>query len=475
VYLANYQGPDGPLMQGVVCLPGEPGAVAPWNAEWHEMLSTVLVIPEDIPDVRVAIRVVASGARLARYVLLLSPAAHEDRLRRHMAAFTRLERIAGDSVLLAQSRDEHDEWLADFPGFRCLTNADDYEVSSPWLCCPFRVLGCAVDLIVRGHALGYEIGYQANVVSGQPGSGAVRESRRNLVRVELQERVPEPVVRAQKRAVDGLRNAVAFVEEYLAAGTPSGADWCSSYLRQQFSRSDSRHFEAPEFEDSPGVWEDAIATGALAAMPSSPSTRSLCNRALTADDLDALLREVSSLAVAPLPAQQPSQTGDHGGPPRRPPETSGPSPVAGEPLPTTEASDGFIFVSYKREEFPRIARILKQVIGWGYYIWYDRGIPGGTDWDDVIESRIAGCGAVVVFLSPAAVGSRFVRREVKLADALGKRIIPVFVEDAPLLMGLALLLNERQGLRVADSDFLAQMQKALRTHGLEPRPPGKGP
>jgi hypothetical protein len=64
----------------------------------------------------------------------------------------------------------------------------------------------------------------------------------------------------------------------------------------------------------------------------------------------------------------------------------------------------FIFVSYKREDLPRITPFLTRICEWGYEIWYDRGIPGGAEWDALIEEKVSQCKVLLVFLSQARLG-----------------------------------------------------------------------
>ena len=52
-----------------------------------------------------------------------------------------------------------------------------------------------------------------------------------------------------------------------------------------------------------------------------------------------------------------------------------PTETSAVPLPAPyEGDEPFIFVSYKREDLPRIAPFLEAVIRWGYRIWFDRGV-----------------------------------------------------------------------------------------------------
>ena len=132
----------------------------------------------------------------------------------------------------------------------------------------------------------------------------------------------------------------------------------------------------------------------------------------------------------------------------------------GLPAPRQKGRD-HLFISYRRADLPRLAGLFSAVSNAQVPVWYDRGIPGGTEWDAVIEERIETCLAVVVFVSPGAVASKYVRREIKFADAIDKRIIAVVVEPAQLTDGLGMLLGQYQSIDGRAEDVTAKLRYAL--------------
>ncbi len=121
----------------------------------------------------------------------------------------------------------------------------------------------------------------------------------------------------------------------------------------------------------------------------------------------------------------------------------------------------FFFVSYKRDDWARIAPMVVLIGGHGFRVWYDRGIPGGAEWDALIEERVHACRWLLVFLSAAAMQSKHVRREVKFADRLDKPIVTVRLEEVPLGQGLEMLLGQYQMLDAGDADFEARLIRSL--------------
>jgi hypothetical protein len=94
-------------------------------------------------------------------------------------------------------------------------------------------------------------------------------------------------------------------------------------------------------------------------------------------------------------------------------------------------------------------------------VWYDRGIPGGAEWDDVIEQQLSRSRVVLVCASQAAIASKYVRREVKFADALDVPILPVLLEDIVPVHGMAMLLAQYQMLDSRAADFPVRLRSSL--------------
>ena len=132
-----------------------------------------------------------------------------------------------------------------------------------------------------------------------------------------------------------------------------------------------------------------------------------------------------------------------------------------EPPAPYDGKENFVFVSYKREEMPRVAPFLHRMVEWGYNVWYDRGIPGGAEWDAMIEDRVTRCILLVTFISPKSVDSKWVRREIKFADSLNKPILAIRLETTELKEGLGLVLNQYQMIDATNADFSEELKRAL--------------
>ena len=123
--------------------------------------------------------------------------------------------------------------------------------------------------------------------------------------------------------------------------------------------------------------------------------------------------------------------------------------------------DDFIFISYKRDEFQRVSTYLNILDKKGYKIWYDKAIPGGAEWHDLIEKKVRKCKMVIVFLSQSAIESKWVRREIKYADSQDKPILTVALDKIILDHGLDLLLMNYQIISESNFDFEEELTKAI--------------
>jgi hypothetical protein len=96
-----------------------------------------------------------------------------------------------------------------------------------------------------------------------------------------------------------------------------------------------------------------------------------------------------------------------------------------------------IFISYASEDRARARALASELAGRGWSVWWDRKIPLGKSYDEVIERALAEAKCVVVLWSAVSVASEWVRNEA----GEGRRreiLLPVFLDpvEAPLAFRL---------------------------------------
>ena len=70
-----------------------------------------------------------------------------------------------------------------------------------------------------------------------------------------------------------------------------------------------------------------------------------------------------------------------------------------------------IFISYKREDFLLAKALAEKLIELGWSVWWDRNIPVGKAYDQVIEEELAKSNCIIVLWSPRSVTSLNVKEE----------------------------------------------------------------
>lgn len=96
-----------------------------------------------------------------------------------------------------------------------------------------------------------------------------------------------------------------------------------------------------------------------------------------------------------------------------------------------------IFISYASEDRERARTLALALEARGWSVWWDREIPLGRSYDEVIEQTLASARCMLVLWSAAAVASEWVRSEASEGKRRGI-LLPVFLEevDAPLAFRL---------------------------------------
>ncbi|MFN8374259.1 MAG: SUMF1/EgtB/PvdO family nonheme iron enzyme [Anaerolineae bacterium] len=87
-----------------------------------------------------------------------------------------------------------------------------------------------------------------------------------------------------------------------------------------------------------------------------------------------------------------------------------------------------VFISYSRRNSEYARKLADQLLGLGFDVWIDDRIDYGEDWWRAIVRAIKSCTAFVVLMSPDSGESRWVQREVTLADELRKPTFPLLLE-----------------------------------------------
>ena len=87
-----------------------------------------------------------------------------------------------------------------------------------------------------------------------------------------------------------------------------------------------------------------------------------------------------------------------------------------------------IFISYSSSDRNK-AKLLAEVLqAQAYSVWWDRKIPPGKTFDEVIEEKLETAQCVLVLWSEHSVRSKWVKEEASEGDKRGI-LIPVLIDD----------------------------------------------
>jgi hypothetical protein len=93
--------------------------------------------------------------------------------------------------------------------------------------------------------------------------------------------------------------------------------------------------------------------------------------------------------------------------------------------------DHDVFISYAKGDRARAAELASALEANGWSVWWDRDIPPGRTFDEVIEEALTQARSVVVLWSAESVKSRWVRTEASAAAERGT-LVPALIEPVTI-------------------------------------------
>jgi hypothetical protein len=133
-----------------------------------------------------------------------------------------------------------------------------------------------------------------------------------------------------------------------------------------------------------------------------------------------------------------------------------------------------VFISYSRNDSQAAEAVERRLQASGLSCYRDTKLtPGTPAWEEEIGRALGECAVVVLLLSPSSAASRFVRRELALADDDGKGCVPVHLaRDLLLPAGIRLRLATHQRLHAEPS--LEAVLESLERAVVSPRSRARG-
>jgi hypothetical protein len=140
----------------------------------------------------------------------------------------------------------------------------------------------------------------------------------------------------------------------------------------------------------------------------------------------------------------------------------------------------YAFISYKREDEVRVGRIAHALEQAGIEVWWDRGLPGGESWQQMIAEKLDAAGCVVVVWSFGSISPEgsYVRDEARHGLSRGA-LVPVIIDSVrtlPLGFGEVQAIDLIHWRGDARDPFFRDLVEAVRAKldGVR-SPPPRGP
>jgi TIR domain len=450
-------GADADYFQAMVRFPGLPSQDSWWGS-YSRRMSAAPALLELSSAYRLHLRANGDIDRLFSAVVTADRC---ESARNFFAGLSFLEGLGEGSVQLPAAQTEFESWTSDFPRLHSrVTPVPSRVGADTWLSTDFRIADHLEALLLEAHSQGVPFAYQAHFRPFLPDRELLRRVGRNLITLETTAGVPAAIVADQKRQADRLRSATILTEEIVGTDTPAGAKWLIAAIRRLFqAQSPSESLESPDVVPTEGALGDDI---------SLMMHSSVLYGDWSDDDMYCASAAEENFRTRVVAHRPSVDTLGRGRPPGSADGTTssgtrGPLPPLSElGLDSLHEGRGHIFVSYSHRDFERIAPILRLLVRGGLPIWYDRGIYGGSEWDEVLEQKIRDAAVVLTFMSQAAVNSKYCRREIKFADAINRPLLVVALEPTQLAHGLDFMLRAVQQIKLTDREFDLILNRSIR-------------
>ena len=130
------------------------------------------------------------------------------------------------------------------------------------------------------------------------------------------------------------------------------------------------------------------------------------------------------------------------------------------PFAAYNGDEPFIFVSYAHDDADRVYREIGWLHDQGFNVWYDEGIPAGTDWRGELANAIDQAALVLFFVTPTSVVSENCLKELNFALDRRCDLIAVHLEATELPVQHQFSLSDRQAIlkyELSGSDYRGKL------------------
>jgi len=133
--------------------------------------------------------------------------------------------------------------------------------------------------------------------------------------------------------------------------------------------------------------------------------------------------------------------------------------------------EAYAFVSYSRDDRDEVVALVQELLQLGWRLWWDEEIPGGSEWESHLHSRLNRATHLVLFLSARSVRSKWVAEEIRWAQKLGKPVLSIRLDWSEIPEDSRSFLSRYQMLDKAAIDFPEQLSRSMQLMHVSPKAP----
>ena len=126
-----------------------------------------------------------------------------------------------------------------------------------------------------------------------------------------------------------------------------------------------------------------------------------------------------------------------------------------------ENKDGYVFISYAHKDNEEVGKLIAALEHIACKVWYDTGIEKGSQWSEDLARHLLDADCVMWLVSKASAESKYVMGEINFAVTHDKLIIPVYIEEVQIPLGVELLLGQIQSVFLYNFEKISEKRNAL--------------
>lgn len=132
-----------------------------------------------------------------------------------------------------------------------------------------------------------------------------------------------------------------------------------------------------------------------------------------------------------------------------------------------EGNDPFIFISYAHKDFDRVQPLISELQSRGFRVWYDSGLEVGDHWHVNIADHLQRCECFIAFLSKSYLDSDNCQQEINYALNKKRDILPIYLEQIKLPLGLDMQLGLIHPLSFSETDPIRFIDRVTKSKKIQ--------